>query len=159
MPLADVPVKTLAFVNRRPDLLVMDEEGVLGHYDLGDALRQGRPGEGRDIITINVEVDKLWGITGGQYCAMRLPEGDRCTILWVDVHACEVVAEVTDLSANAWVDAEHGLILEPGRSAALVEREMNGKERRILRALPDGQWISFGWRGILDASQGAGGAI
>ncbi|NOY26988.1 MAG: WD40 repeat domain-containing protein [Oligoflexia bacterium] len=159
IPLADVPVRNLAFVNRRPDLLVMDEEGVLGHYDLGDALRQGHSAEGRDVLTINVPVDKMWGITGGQYCALRLPEGDHCTLLWVDIHACEVVAEVVDLSPNTWVDPEHGLILEPGRSSALIEREMNGKERRILRALPDGEWISFGWRGILDASQGASGAI
>jgi len=158
-PLADVPIRLLGFVNRRPDLLVMDEEGVLGHYDLGDALRQGRPAEGRDVITINVPVDRLWGITGGQYCALRLPEEDRCTILWVDIQSCEVAHEVPDLDPRAWVDAEHGLILEPGRSAALVEREMNGQERRILRALPDGEWMAFGWRGILDASSGAGGAI
>ncbi|MCK6505378.1 WD40 repeat domain-containing protein [Myxococcota bacterium] len=159
VPLADVPIKAMAFVNRRPDLLVMDEDGVLGHYDLGEALRQGRPGEGRDVLTVNVPVDQLWGITGGQHCAMRLPEGDRCTILWVDVHACEVVHEVTGLAPNTWVDAEHGLILEPARSGALLEREMDGRERRVLRALPEGEWLSFGWRGILDASQGASGAI
>lgn len=158
-PLADVPIVRMAFVNRRPDLLVLDEDGVLGHYDLGTALRQGQRGEGRDVLTINAPVDAMWGITGGQLCALRLPEGDRCSILWVDVHACEVVHEVRDLAANAWVDAEHGLILEPGRSSALVEREQDGRERRVLRALPDGQWIAFGWRGVLDASEGASGAI
>ncbi|MCB9778881.1 MAG: WD40 repeat domain-containing protein [Alphaproteobacteria bacterium] len=159
VPLADVPVVNVAFVNRRPDMLVMDQDGVLGHYDLGTALRQGQRAEGRDVITINVEVDRLWGITGGQYAALRLPEGDRCTILWVDVGSGQVVAEVPHLDPAAWVDAEYGLILEPGRSSALVEREMDGKERRVLRALPDGEWLAFGWRGILDNSPGAGGAI
>ncbi len=159
VPLADVPVARMAFVNRRPDLLVMDEDGVLGHYDLGSALRKGQPAEGRDVLTINAPVDAMWGITGGQLCALRLPEGDSSSILFVDVHACEVVSEVTGLSPKAWVDAEHGLILEPGRSSALVEKEQDGRERRVLRALPDGQWIAFGWRGILDASEGASGAI
>lgn len=158
-PLAEVPITRLAFVNRRPDLLVMDEEGVLGHYDLAESVKSGRPAEGRDVLTINVEVDQLWGITGGKHCAMRLPEGDGCSILMIDLHAGEVVEEVRGLSRYAWVDAENGLILEPGRSSALVEREMNGKERRVLRALPDGEWIAFGWRGILDASGGAGGVM
>ena len=157
--LADVPVKMLSFVNRRPDLLVLDEEGVLGHYDLAASLRQNRASEGRDILTINVEVDRIWGITGGQYCAMRLPEGDTSTILYVDVHACEGVHEVNGLWRHAWVDAENGLILEPTRAAALLEREMNGEERRVLRCLPDSEWISFGWRGILDASDGAAGEL
>ena len=157
--LADVPVKLLSFVNRRPDLLVLDEEGVLGHYDLAASLRQNKAGEGRDILTINVEVDRIWGITGGQYCALRLPEGEGCTILYVDVHACEVVHEVNGLSRHAWVDAENGLILQPARSAAVIELEMTGQERRVLRALPDGEWISFGWRGILDASEGAASGL
>ena len=159
IPLAEVPVKLMSFVNRRPDLLVMDAEGVLGHYDLAQAIRNNAPGEGRDVLTLNVEVDRLWGITGGQYCAIRLPEADKCTILIVDVHACDVVHEVTGLDRNAWVDAENGLILEVARSAAILEREMDGRERRVLRALPDGQWISFGWRGILDASEGASSAL
>jgi WD40 repeat protein len=154
-PLAEVAVVTMAFVNRRPDLLILDEDGVLGHYDLADSVRTRRPAEGRDVITINVPVDRIWGITGGQYCAMRLPEGPQCSILWVDIHACEVVHEVTGLDANAWVDAENGLILEPARSSAILEREMDGSERRVLRALPDSEWISFGWRGIIEASEHA----
>ena len=145
----------MAFVNRRPDLLILDEDGVLGHYDLADSVRTRRPAEGRDVITINVPVDRIWGITGGQYCAMRLPEGPQSSLLWVDIHAGEVVHEVTGLDANAWVDAENGLILEPARSSALLEREMDGSERRVLRALPDDEWLSFGWRGIIEASEHA----
>ncbi len=158
-PLAEVPIRLLTFVNRRPDMIVLDRDGVLSHYDLSASARSNQPAEGRDVITINVEVDRMWGISGGQYCALRLPEADSASVLFVDVHACEVVHEVTGLARNVWVDAENGLILEPGRAAALVEREMDGRERRVLRALPDGEWISFGWRGILDASANAGGVM
>ena len=114
---------------------------------------------GRDVLTINVEVDRLWGITGGQYCAMRLPEEDRSTIIWVDLQKCEPVHEVTNLHRWAHVDAENGLVLEPTRSAGLLEREMHGQERRVLRSLPNDEWISFGWKGILDNSEGAAGVI
>ncbi|MDP6935348.1 MAG: WD40 repeat domain-containing protein, partial [Myxococcota bacterium] len=93
----DVAVRLLSFVNRRPDLLVLDDDGVLAHYDLGASLRDNEPAQGRDVVTINVEVDRIWGITGGQTCALRLPEGDSCTIVMVDVHACEVVHETTGL--------------------------------------------------------------
>lgn len=159
VPLADCPVTKLAFVNRRPDLLVLDAEGVLGHYDLEASARGGAPAEGRDVISITVEVDRIWGITGGQYCAMRLPEGDRSCILWVDVHANQVVAEVPNLHRHAWVDAENGLILEPVRAAAVLEREMSGEERQVYRALPNGEWLSFGHRGIVRASPGAAGSM
>ena len=158
-PLADVPVRLLSFVNRQPVLMVLDEEGVLGHYDLTKSVNTGTPAVGTDVLTINVDVDRIWGITGGQYCALRLPEEDSCTILWVDVHAQEVVHEVTDLAPNAWVDAESGTIIEPSRSSAILERSMSGAERRVIRALPEGEWIVFGPRGILDASSGAAGAI
>jgi hypothetical protein len=158
-PLADVPVRLLSFVNRQPVLMVLDEEGVLGHYDLTKSVNTGTPAVGTDVLTINVDVDRIWGITGGQYCALRLPEEDTCTILWVDVHAQEVVHEVTDLAPNAWVDAESGTIIEPSRSSAILERSMSGAERRVIRALPEGEWIVFGPRGILDASSGAAGAI
>jgi WD40 repeat protein len=160
VPLADnVPVKLMAFVNRRPDLLILDAEGVLGHYDLAQAIREGKPGQGRDVITVNVPADRIWGITGGQFCAMRLPQEDSCSIIWVDIHACDVVGEATGLSRWAWVDAENGLILEPGRASAIIERERDGSERRILRSLPDDEWIGFGWRGILDCSPGAASRV
>ncbi|MCP4804408.1 MAG: WD40 repeat domain-containing protein [Proteobacteria bacterium] len=158
-PLADVGVFRLAFVNRRPDLLILDNDGVLGHYDLGKSAREGVPGEGRDVLDFNVAVDRLWGITGGQYCALRLPEGDTSTILVVDLHACDVVHEITGLSPKTWVDPESGRLLEPARSGAILEREMDGTERRVLRSLPGDQWLSFSGRGIQGASDGAGGAI
>ncbi|MEY3211594.1 MAG: hypothetical protein RIT28_2075 [Pseudomonadota bacterium] len=159
VPLAETPISRLAFVNRRPDLLVLDTDGVLGHYDLSEAIREGRPGEGRDVLDFKVEIDRLWGITGGRYAALRLPSDDRCTVLFVDLQNNDVIHEVNDLHPFAWVDAETGLLLEPGRSGAIIERNMDGTERRVLRSLPGGQWLAFNQRGILGASDGAGGAI
>jgi hypothetical protein len=158
-PLADVPIRLMSFVNRHASMVVLDEEGVLGHYDLTKSVESGTPAEGRDVLTINVNVDRIWGITGGQYCALRLPEEQSCTILWVDVHAQEVAQEITGLPPNAWVDPETGSVLEPTRSSAILERSMSGAEQRVIRALPEGEWIVFGPRGILEASTGAAGAI
>lgn len=155
-PSADVPARLLSFVNRRPDLLVVDQENILCHHDLAAAVREGVPSQGRDVIQFATAPDHVWGITGGQYAAVRLPEGDRASILFVDIHRQAVTAEVAGLHPRAWVDAEEGLILEPARGAALLEREMDGTERRVLRALPDEQWVAFGRLGILDVSAGAG---
>ena len=158
-PLADVPIQRLAFINRRPELLVLDRDGVLGHYDLAAGIREGRPAEGQDVIDFNVDIDRIWGLSGGQYCMLRLPEGDTCTILTIDIHNCDVVAEVTDLYRYASVDPESGNILEPARAAALLERDLYGRDVKVLRSLPGDNWIAFGDRGILDASDDAGGAL
>jgi hypothetical protein len=158
-PLADIPVQLLSFVNRSASLMILDQDGVLGHYDLGPSVESNTAATGRDVLTINVEVDRIWGISGGQYCALRLPEGASSTILWVDIHAQEVVQEVTGLCPDVWVDPDSGVLLEPGRSSAILERSMNGGELRVFRSLPEGEWIVFGSRGILEASPGAAGAI
>jgi hypothetical protein len=159
LPSADVPARLLSFVNRRPDLLVVDAEHILAHYDLATSVRENRPCEARDVLQFGSAPDRIWGITGGQYAALRLPEGDRCTIVFVDIHAQTVVSEVTGLPGGTWVDAEHGYILEPARSASILERDMKGNERRCLRALPDGQWVCFNARGWIDASEDAAGTL
>lgn len=158
-PLADVPVVRAAFMNRRPGLLVLDEQGVLGHYDLGEAIRQRRPAIGRDVIELSGQVDAIWGLTGGQHAVLRMPEGDRSVLLTVDVEHCDVVAEVTDLHPDAWVDVESGRILEPARAGAVLEREADGAEARVLRSLAGGEWIAFGARSIRAASDGAKGSM
>lgn len=155
IPTADVPARLLSFVNRRPDLLVVDAEHILAHYDLGASARDKRPAEGRDVIQLHAPPDRVWGITGGQFAALRVPEGDTCTLLFIDLQRQSVVSEVNKLHRDVQVDAENGFILEPARSGALLEREMNGTERRVLRALPDNHWICFSKRGVLDASDGA----
>ncbi len=159
VPLADVPVVKLAFVNRRPDLLVMDRDGVLGHYDLAEGIRSGKAAEGQDVLDFEVQVDRIWGITGGRYAAVRLPEGERCTIVVVDLERTSVVSEVEGLDARCWVDPETGQILSPARSGGMLEQDLTGKEVRVLRSLPGREWITYGERGILAASDGAGSAM
>jgi hypothetical protein len=159
IPSAETPARLLSFVNRRPDLLVVDAEHILAHYDLAASVRENRPCEARDVLQFGAAPDRVWGITGGQYAALRLPEGETCTVVFVDIHAQTVVSEVTGLHPGAWVDAEHGYILEPARSGAVLERDMHGTERRCLRALPDGQWVCFNARGWIDASEQAAGTL
>lgn len=156
-PLADVPIVLVSFVNRRPDMLVLDAEGVLGLYDLTDSVKDRIPAKGRDVLDFNVPVDRLWGITGGQFAAVRFqePEKGTATVIFVDVQRGEVVSEVPDLLPYAWVDPETGSILQPARGGAILELDMKGREKRVLRALPEGEWISFGPDGVYDKSEGA----
>lgn len=156
-PLADVPVKLLSFINRSPDLLVMDAEGVLGFYDLSVSVTEQRPAQGEDILDFNVPVDQLWGITGRRYAALRVQdyENRTATMLFVDLETSEVVSEIPNLLPYAWVDPETGVILQPAAGNAILELDMYGKEQRVLRALPEGQWVAFGPEGLLDASENA----
>ena len=154
-PLSQAPVQRVAFVNRRPELLVLDEDGVLGHYDLKNSVQDGVAASGKDVLAINVPVDRMWGLTGGRFAALRLPDGDRCSILFIDIHAGEVSSEVSDLPAEAEVDDENHRILIPARAGALAELSPTGGEVRVLRDLPDQEWIAFNAKGILQASKRA----
>ncbi len=154
-PLADVPVKIVAFVNRRADMLVLDEDGVLGHYDLAASIRDNTPATGRDIIELEAPVDAVWGITGGRRCAVRMNEEGGCSIAMIEVQTGEVTTYLTGLPANTWVCEETGAILTPARASALLERNAEGREHRVLRSLTDDQWISFGPTGIVEASDRA----
>jgi len=154
-PLADVPVSIVAFVNRRADMLVLDRDGVLGHYDLAASIRDNAPAIGRDIIELDVPVDAVWGITGGRRCAVRMPDGDTCSIAMVEIATGEVTTYIEGLPANAWVCEETGAILTPARASAMLERNAEGREQRVLRSLTDDQWLSFGPTGIIEASERA----
>ena len=155
-PLADVPVRLVSFVNRRPDMLVLDDEGVLSIYDLAPSVTDGVNAQGEDVLDLNVEVDRLWGITGGKYAAVRFQdyEAGTATVIFVDLEKCEVVSEVPNLLPYVWVDPESGHILQPARGAAILELDMYGEETRVFRALPEGEWVAFGPQGVLDASAG-----
>jgi hypothetical protein len=159
VPLAEVPVKCLAFVNRRPELLVLDEDGVLGHYDIAEGIRSGSAPKGTDLLDFNVEIDEIWGITGGRFVALRLPEEENCTILLVDVDGQEVCLEITGLHRHTWVDPESGHLFEPARANAVIERDIKGRELRVYRSLPGSEWLTYGPRGIEEASKGAGQAV
>ena len=156
-PPSDAPVTLLSFVNRRPDLLVFDEEGILSVYDLTESVQDEVPATARQVLQLNVDVDRLWGITGGQYAAVRFqdPDTETATIIYVDLEEGEVVNEVQGLLPYAWVDPETGRILQPARGGALLETERDGKEDRLLRTLPGGEWVAFSHRGVLAKSSGA----
>jgi hypothetical protein len=62
---------------------------------------------------------------------------------------------VKGLDRRACVDPARGTILLPARGGAIVERDMAGIEMRVLRSVAESDWLSFGWNGILDASEGA----
>jgi len=151
-PAGEAAVRLAAFVNRRPDLLVIDAEHILTAYDLAGSLREGTAAAGRDVLQFSSPPDRIWGITGGRYAAVRLPEGETCSLVYADLAGQAVAAEVSGLDPRTTVDPETGLILEPVRGNAVLEREMDGIERRLLRALPGGEWVSVGPLGILAAS-------
>jgi hypothetical protein len=159
----------LAFVNRRPDLLVVDEDRVLSHYDLtqagggagsgGDprvsrhgALAQVAP---RDVLQFETMPDRLWGLSGGRLAALRMPADGGASVVYVDLQAQGVRSTHPAAHAGVQLDVEDGTSLTPARGAAVLERAVDGVETRVLRALGDAEWIAFGPRGILDASPGA----
>jgi hypothetical protein len=150
IPLAAIPIRLLAFAGT--DLVVLDRDGVLGHYDLAASARSGQPARGRDIVTIQSPVERLWALADRKHCALRLSEG---TILFVDLEGRVVASEVNGLDRRAWVDSARGVILLPARGGAIVERDMAGIETRVLRSVAESEWLSFGWNGILDASEAA----
>ncbi|MFH1464746.1 MAG: WD40 repeat domain-containing protein [Pseudomonadota bacterium] len=154
-PLAEVPIVDVAFVNRRADMLVLDRDGVLGHYDLAAGLRDGQPAEGRDLVDFDVPIDRIWGITTGPRCAVRMPDGDHCAIAMVDIATGEVCDYQADLPAGSTVCEQTGQILAPARACAVLELAPNGHELRVLRSLADDQWMSFSATGILEASDRA----
>ena len=155
------PVRLMSFVNRRPELLVLDDQGVLSLYDLAPSAKGQTPAKARDILNLNVEVDRLWGITGGRYAAVRFQvpgidgSPDTASVVYVDLNSNEVVSEVANLLPYAWVDPESGDIVQPARGAAILELDMHGHDKRVLRALPEGEWVAFSPEGVLARSEGA----
>jgi hypothetical protein len=156
---APVPVRTLAFVNRRPMLLVLDAENILATVDLAD----GAPASygsvlprarARDVLQFPNPPDRCWGLTGGGI-ALRFPENGGAAVVYVDPDAPAITGEVKGLPPNVEVDVEDGRIVAPARAASLLERDREGAELRVLRALGGEDWVCYGPRGILDASAGA----
>lgn len=130
----------------------------MGMYDLTESVTKEIPAVGQDVLDFNVQVDRLWGITGGDYAAIRFqePENGTATVIYCHLRKGEVVSEVPNLLPYVWVDPETGNILQPARGGALLELDMYGQEVKISRALPEGEWIVFGPRGVLNSSDNAG---
>ncbi len=159
---APLPVRAMCFVNRRPTLLILDAENILAVVDLtegapaGGALPRARA---RDVLQFPSPPDRVWGVTGATLAALRFPEREGCAVAWIDLAAPAITHEIRDLPANAELDVENGQVLSPARAASALERDREGNERRVLRALGGDEWVCFGPRGILDASQGAASRI
>ena len=158
-PTADVPIAHLGFIPKKPELLTVDEDGVLTHYDLSASAAGGAAAEGRDLLDFNGPVDRVWGIAGGKLAAVRLPDEGGSCILFVDIATASVAHEAAGLHKDAVVDPATGNIREPARASAFLERSSDGQELQVSRALPDDQWVTFGHRGILKASSEAGHAV
>ncbi len=159
-PADDAPVRLLSFVNRRPELLALTASGTLLAYDLTRSAKVGGAAQPREILRLSVDVDRLWGLRGG-HAAIRFQvpgvdgQPDTATVVYVDMLSCEVVSEVSGLLPYAWVDPESGDIVQPARGAAILERDMYGHDKRVLRALPEGEWVAFSPEGVLARSRGA----
>ncbi|MFM2163047.1 MAG: hypothetical protein RLZZ383_2559 [Pseudomonadota bacterium] len=154
----DAPIQLLAFVHRRPELLVLDAEGVLALIDLLPAARDGgQPVLHRIAAFQDVEIDALWGTQDGRHAVVRLqePADGTATVVTVDLDDGSVVHEVRGLLPYVQVDPSRGALLEPGRGSASLERSLDGTEDRVLRSLPGGEWISFDARRLREPSSGA----
>lgn len=158
-PFGTAPARVLAFVHRKPELLVLDEEGILGLYDLTPAARDGQaPAAWRIVQFRECEVDALWGLADGKHAVARVQEPDdgTATLVTVDLDRGEVVHEVKGCVPYITVDASTGRLIEPGYGNAILERQLDGKEARVLRSLPRGEWVSFEERRVIAESSGAG---
>jgi hypothetical protein len=156
-PLADVPVQIVSFVNRSPQLLVLDQQGVLGIYDLTDSVNNKTAATGSEILDFNVDIDQVWGLTGGHVAAIRIQDYDNGTasIVFVDLDKGQVISEVKELLPYVVVDLESGNLLQPERGNAIIELDSEGMENRIYRSLPGNEWFTIGTEGLENASPNA----
>lgn len=159
--LQNTPVRLLAFVQRRAELLVLDENGLLEIYELPIHQGQERKGQeyrGRVLAQLDRLPDRMWGVhQGGRHAAVRIPDvgTQSCNVLFVDLDSGEVASEVAGLLPYVWVDADRGELVQPARGAAILEVDRWGNEQRVLRSLPGGEWITFDLRGVRAASPAA----
>lgn len=155
-PVEPLHARVLAFVNRSPELLALDEDGVLSYYDLRPNPRSPVPVR-QEILAFSVPVDEIWGLTGGTTAALRLQDPQYGTsIAFVNLRDGNV-QEVSGIPAWTSVDADTGVVMYPELGCAVVELDRTGREHRVLRSLPDDEWISFGPEGVLASSPGAFG--
>lgn len=151
----DSAARLLAFVHRKPALLVLDDDDVLTWYDLTAAIKDGDPVETARITAFeHCEIDAIWGLEDDRHAVVRIHDAEAQAAVFVtlDLDTGEVVHEVEGLLEYATVDASRGAILEPARGNAILERSLDGRERDVLRSLPDDAWVAFGPQGRLHES-------
>jgi WD40 repeat protein len=157
-PVGDASVRLLSFVHRRPELLVLDDDGVLGLHDLAPAARDGaEPVQHRIAAFYDAEIDAIWGLEDGRHAVVRIQESDKgtSTFVTVDLDNGEIVHKVEGLLPYASLDPGGGIILEPARGSAVLELSLDGRPLRVLRSLPRDEWVSFDERKVLASSAGA----
>jgi hypothetical protein len=152
-------VRKLAFINRRPELLVLDHEGRLCHFDLGQAVRLSETPKARVLHHLESHANALWGITGGRLVLVRTPTGDRANILAIDIATGDIIHELKGVQFRTSADPETGHLLEPGRSAGLLEMDLEGRHLRVLRSLSSTEWLAFGPKKIEECSPGASALV
>jgi WD40 repeat protein len=147
--------KQLCFVNRSPTLLVYDSEGVLSRYDLLPSIEDDIPASADDIVQITRNIDKIWGITGGKYCAMRINESDHFDYLWVPLDGEREPHTVNNLVLGSSIDIEHGSIVSPAKGEAILEMDAFGNDDIVYRSLSQSEWIAFNNKTVLAKSKNA----
>lgn len=157
-PIGEAAVRLLTFVHRRPELLVLDEEGMLALHDLAPAARDGaEPIRHRIAAFYDAEIDALWGLEDGRHAVVRIqePSTGTATFVTVDLDTGEIAHKVEGLLPYASVDPSGGVILEPARGNAILELNLQGEPIRVLRSLPRDEWVAFDERRALASSPGA----
>jgi hypothetical protein len=164
-PNAPAEIIHIAFVNKSSTLLTVDSEGYLISYDLSTSGKDGATG--KDIIQINCTVENIWGITGGQIVVAKINDGDGSKLLYLDVEEQQPPQIVTNISSETSIDPHSGNILIPAKCGAMLELKMIIQEKdfqrilpepheyRVLRNLPNHEWIAYQDTSILGLSSGA----
>lgn len=160
-PIGDTPIRLAAFVAGRPELLLLDQEGILGLVDLAPAARDGEEVVSWRIAALRrADVDQLWGLEDGRHAVVRVQEkDDTATFVTFDLDTGEATHEVTGQSAFLTLDAASGHILEPATGNAVLERGPDGAPLRVLRSLPGDGWVTFDHEGVRAASGGVRRAL
>ncbi|MEC8378959.1 MAG: hypothetical protein VXZ96_01475 [Myxococcota bacterium] len=146
---------SLAFVNRSPTLLTFDNEKVLTRYDLLPSAEDNIPAVGEDIVQITRNVDKIWGVTGGKYCALRITEKDHIDYLWVPLNGERDPHIVEKVPFGSDIDVENGKIIQIAKAEAILERDAFGNEEMVMRSLSLDDWIGFNAQTIIAKSENA----
>ncbi len=152
------PAILMAFIDRKAQLLVLDRQGNLLHFDLRTSTNSGLPSQPSTVFRAEGRAEAIWGVPDRPFCVIRTPgeTPSTCTMTVIDIPARQVASRLVGLAHGTNVDSEQGVILEPVRSSAVLERELDGREKLVVRSLPDDQWISFNTNGLIGTSPGAG---
>ena len=147
----------MAFVNRSPVLLVIDEENVLSYYDLTVSVQTGAAAKGTDLIQLGTDVEQIWGVTidNKRFAVLKIQDPEETMILWVPLDDDEDPYPIRNAHPETWLDPMTGNLLEPGKNASILERDRFGEEACVYRSLPNNQWLSFNHNGVLDRSKEA----